>query len=39
LAKMEQQQVNIYFTLMHSTQPVIYNRIRRLEMLEGMRDL
>ena len=39
LAKMEPQQVNIYFTLMHSTQPVIYNRIRRLEMLEGMRDL
>lgn len=38
LAKMEPQRVNIYFTLMHSTRPVIYNRIRRLEMLEGMRD-
>lgn len=38
LAKMEQQRVNIYFTLMHSTRPVIYNRIRRLEVLEGMRD-
>ena len=38
LAKMEQQQVNIYFTLMHSTQPIIYNRIRKLEMLEGMRE-
>lgn len=38
LAKMEQQRVNIYFTLMYSTRPVIYNRIRRLEVLEGMRD-
>ncbi|MBN9384199.1 MAG: M48 family metalloprotease [Chitinophagaceae bacterium] len=38
LAKMEPQRVNIYFTLMHSTQPVIYHRIRRLEILEGMRD-
>jgi len=38
LAKMGQQRVNIYFILMHSTHPVIYNRIRRLEALEGMRD-
>jgi Zn-dependent protease with chaperone function len=38
LAKMERQRVNIYYTLMYSTRPVIYNRIRRLEVLEGMRD-
>jgi Zn-dependent protease with chaperone function len=38
IAKMEQQRVNVYFTLMYSTRPVIYNRIRRLEVLEGMRD-
>jgi Zn-dependent protease with chaperone function len=38
LAKMEQQRVTIYFTLMYSKRPVIYHRIRRLEVLEGMRD-
>lgn len=38
LAGMGPQPVNIYFTLMHSTHPIIYNRIRRLETLEGMRD-
>jgi Zn-dependent protease with chaperone function len=38
LARMNEQPVNIYYVLMHSTHPVIYNRIRKLEALEGMRD-
>lgn len=32
------ERVNIYFILMNGHAPIIYNRIRKLEALEGMRD-
>lgn len=38
LAQYGREQVNAYVILMNGTQPIIYNRIRRLEKLEGMRD-
>jgi Zn-dependent protease with chaperone function len=38
LARYGRQQVNAYSILMNGTQPIIYNRIRRLETLEGMRN-
>lgn len=38
MADYGREQVNTYFILMNGTKPVIYNRIRRLEELEGMRD-
>jgi heat shock protein HtpX len=38
LAQYGREQVNAYFILMNGTQPVIYQRIRRLEKLEGMRE-
>ncbi|MDO6429269.1 M48 family metalloprotease [Flavitalea sp. BT771] len=37
LAQYGREQVNAYFILMNGTHPVIYQRIRRLEKLEGMR--
>ena len=38
LAQYGREQVNAYFVLMNGTHPVIYQRIRRLEKLEGMRE-
>jgi heat shock protein HtpX len=38
LAQYGREQVNAYFILMNGTRPVIYQRIRRLERLEGMRE-
>jgi len=38
MADYGREQVNTYFILMNGTKPIIYNRIRRLERLEGMRD-
>jgi Zn-dependent protease with chaperone function len=38
LAQYGREQVNAYFILMNGTRPVIYQRIRRLEKLEGMRE-
>lgn len=37
VAQYGREQVNAYFILMNGTRPVIYQRIRRLEELEGMR--
>ena len=37
IADYGKEQVNTYFILMNGTKPIIYNRIRRLEALEGMR--
>jgi Zn-dependent protease with chaperone function len=38
IAQYGREHVNAYFILMNGTHPVIYNRIRKLEALEGMRD-
>ncbi|MBS1664117.1 MAG: M48 family metalloprotease [Bacteroidetes bacterium] len=38
LADQDEQTVSFYFIVFHSTHPVIYNRMRRLEKLEEMRD-
>ncbi len=38
LAGQDEQTVSFYFIVFHSRHPVIYNRIRRLEKLEGLRD-
>ena len=37
ISEQAEQTVNQYFIVFHSTHPVIYNRIRRLEKLEGLR--
>jgi heat shock protein HtpX len=37
MARQGREQVNAYYILMHGTSPVIYDRIRRLERLLGMR--
>ena len=38
MADYGRERVNIYFILKKGMKPVIYNRIRKLETLEGMRD-